>query len=60
MGAIRILTITGIGLWVGALLISAPAAAAPKDDWQRCANISGDAAIAACTRAIMSGQRRRP
>jgi lipoprotein NlpI len=39
---------------VAGLFLSNPAAAAPANDKRTCANASGDAAIAACERAIAS------
>lgn len=55
MGGIRIPRFAEVCLAVGTLLVAAPAAAEPSDDYQTCARASGDVAIAACTRAITSG-----
>ena len=46
--------IVGVCGVVAGLFLSNPAAAAPANDKQTCANVSGDAAIAACGRAIAS------
>jgi hypothetical protein len=47
----QIVSVCGV---VAGLFLSNPAAAAPANDKRTCANASGDAAIAACERAIAS------
>src|SRR5262245_6998580 len=46
--------IVGVCGVVAGLFLSSPAAGAPANDKVTCANASGDAAIAACGRAIAS------
>ncbi len=46
----------GLCLLIQAVLIASPARASPANDSKTCARESGDAAIAACTRAIKSGR----
>src|SRR5262245_61150390 len=55
MAARRFIVLCAVG---AALLAPAPVAGAPADDRLTCADTSGDAAIAACSRLIASGRLR--